>query len=170
MTEFQRQTADKLRQQMTNMGGQRTKNKWRYGQNWRSHKKWCHGKVLEISRKWCHWKSWSKEPLILWCNVLWGTNKWLIRGFPKDLGIKRPILATQISSLFDSELTTPSLVYAIIWFSHWSKIEALPCSILRLGRDTVSAANSNPGSREFTVSSLSPQTGNNVNDLFFGQH
>ena len=102
-------------------------------------KEWCHGKVLEISRKWCHWKPWSKEPLILWCNVLWGTNKWLIRDFPKDLGIKRSILATQISSLFDSELRTPSLVYAIIWFSHWSKIKALPRSILRLGRNTGSA-------------------------------
>ena len=101
-------------------------------------KKWCHGKVLEISQKWCHWESWRKEPLIIWCNVLWGTNKWLIRDFPKDLGIKRLILATQISSLFDSELRTPSLVYAIIWFSHW-KIEALPRSILRLGRNAVSA-------------------------------
>ena len=62
-----------------------------------------------------------------------------MRDFPKDLGIKRPILANQISSLFDSELRTPSLVYAIIWFSHWSKIEALPRSILRLERDAVSA-------------------------------
>ena len=133
-------------------------------------KEWCHGKVLEISRKWCHWKSWSKEPLILWCNVSWGTNKWLIRDFPKDLGIKRPILATQISSLFDSELKTPSLVYAIIWFSHWSKIEALPRSILRLGRNTGSFCCNRRCFSTALYSSLSPQTKSNVNDLFFGQH
>jgi len=74
---------------------------------------WCHGKILKNSQKWCHRISWSNEPLILWCNVLWGTNKWLIRDFPKDLGIKRPILVTQISSLFDSQLRTPSLVYTM---------------------------------------------------------
>jgi len=39
--------------------------------------------------------------------------KWLIRYFPEDLDLKRPILAIQISSLFYSELRTPSLVYAI---------------------------------------------------------
>jgi len=65
----------------------------------------------------------ATNKLLLWCNVLWGTNTWLIRDFPKDLGKKRPILATQISSLFDSELRTPSLVYAKLWFSLWSKIE-----------------------------------------------
>jgi len=31
--------------------------------------------------------------------------------------MKGPILATQFSSLFDSELRTPSLVYAKFWFS-----------------------------------------------------
>jgi len=75
---------------------------------------WCHGKALKNSQKWCHRKAWSNEQLILWCNVLWGANKWLIRVFPNDLSIKGPILATQISSLFASELRTPSLVYVII--------------------------------------------------------
>jgi len=41
------------------------------------------------------------------------TNKWLIREFPEELGIKEAILATQFSSLFDYELRAPSLVYAI---------------------------------------------------------
>jgi len=38
-------------------------------------------------------------------------NKWLIREFPEELGIRAAILATQFSSLFYFELRTPSLVY-----------------------------------------------------------
>jgi len=58
-------------------------------------------------------------------------NKWLIREFPEDLGIKEAISATQFSSLFDYELRTPSLVYAIFeWFSHWSKLTLYRTAIL----------------------------------------
>ena len=41
-------------------------------------------------------------------------NKWLIREFPADLGIKAAILAAQGSSLYDYELRAPSLVYAAL--------------------------------------------------------
>jgi len=103
-------------------------------------KKWCHGKILKNSQKWCHRIPWSHEQLILWCNVLWETNKWLIRDFPKDLGIKGPILATQISSLFDSEPRTPSLVYAIFGLAFEVKLKLCLPAILAL-RMVVSAAN-----------------------------
>jgi len=39
MTESQKRTVNKYRQRMTNIWSQRTKNQWRYGQNWRSHEK-----------------------------------------------------------------------------------------------------------------------------------
>jgi len=62
----------------------------------------------------------TKNPISLWCNVLLGTNKWLIRELPAELGIKEAISATQFRSLFNYELRTPSLVYVIFeLFSHW---------------------------------------------------
>ena len=67
-------------------------------------------------------------------------NKWLIREFPENLGIKHAILATQISSLFNSELRTPSLVYAIQnGLAIEVNFEALPHGVLRLGKYTMSA-------------------------------
>ena len=96
--------------------------------------------------------------------------KWLIRYFPGDLDIKRPILAIQISSLFDSELRTPSLVYAkkfglafevklrlclmVCWGS-----EGMPWMLLLVIQFLY-----------LSVSGLSSQTESNVNDLLFGQH
>ena len=126
--------------------------------------------MLNINRtSFCfqHWRRcWT-----LWCNVLWETNKWLIRDFPEDLGIKQAILFTQISLLFNSELRTPSLVYAIFeWFSHWSKFEALPHGMLRLGRYAMSAVDKIITVLVAVVDGLSPQTKSNVNDLFFSQH
>jgi len=58
--------------------------------------------------------------------------------------MKRPILAIQNSSLFNSELRTPFLVYAIQnGLAFEVKIEALPRGKLRLGRDAMSSATPN---------------------------
>jgi len=125
--------------------------------------------MLNINRtSFCsqHWRRcWT-----LRCNVLWGTNKWLISDFPEDLDIKRLILATQTSSLFDSELRTPSLVYAIQnGLAFEVKLRLYLISILAR-RIVVSAATWSGAVSQVTFSSVSSQTKSNVNDLFFGQH
>ena len=95
------------------------------------------------------------------------TNKWLIREFPEDLGIKDAILATQISSLFYFELRTPSLVYTIFeWFSHWSKLRL--CLMVRQGSGGLPwVLLQYPLFFHGISSSLSSQTKSSVNDLFF---
>jgi len=58
MTKFQRQTVNKLRQQTANMRSQRTKNKWRYGQSWRSHEKMM------------SWKSTGNQPKMMSLKIM----------------------------------------------------------------------------------------------------